>query len=75
LYHSQGDTTRTLPKPHLSSNHWAFVTGSSVGSLPAGSQQAAAGLLERLMLGVAQQLQEKPGRTAKPMVILQQRLM
>jgi hypothetical protein len=57
----QGETTRTLPKPHLSSNHWAFVTGGSVGSLPAGSQQAAAGMLERLLLALDQQLQEKPG--------------
>uniref|UniRef100_A0A383WB84 Uncharacterized protein n=1 Tax=Tetradesmus obliquus TaxID=3088 RepID=A0A383WB84_TETOB len=58
---ARGETTRTLPKPHLSSNRWAFVTGSTVGSLPAGSQQAAAGLLERLLQGVGQQLQEKPG--------------
>ncbi|WIA11012.1 hypothetical protein OEZ85_011166 [Tetradesmus obliquus] len=58
---ARGETTRMLPKPHLSSNHWAFVTGSTVGSLPAGSQQAAAGLLERLLQGVGQQLQEKPG--------------
>jgi hypothetical protein len=32
-----------------------------VGSVPAGSQQAAAGMLERLLLGLDQQLQEKPG--------------
>jgi hypothetical protein len=58
---AQGETTRTLPKAHVSSTHWAFVTGGSVGSLPAGSQQAAAGMLERLLLGLDQQLQEKPG--------------
>lgn len=65
----QGETTRMLPKPHLSSNHWAFVTGSTVGSLPAGSQQAAAGLLERLLQGVGQQLQEKPGVASKHLYI------
>jgi hypothetical protein len=51
----------------LSSNHWAFVIGSSIGSLPAGSQQAAAGLLEQLLLGLAQQLQDKPGAVASLM--------
>jgi hypothetical protein len=65
----QGETTRTLPKPHLSSNHWAFVTGGSVGSLPAGSQQAAAGMLERLLLGLDQQLQEKPGSLPQLLVV------
>lgn len=65
----QGETSRLLPKPHLSSNHWAFVTGSSVGSLPASSQQAAAGLLERLLLGLDQQLQQTPGTPTKTLFV------
>lgn len=56
----QGETSKNLPKPNLSSNQWAFVTGSSVGTLP-GSSKAALGLLERLIAAVAQQLQAKPG--------------
>lgn len=57
----QGETSRILPKPNLSSNHWAFITGSAVASLPAGTQQAAASIMEQLLAGITQQLQDTPG--------------
>src|SRR5689334_17052640 len=65
----QGETSKNLPKPTLSSNQWAFVTGSSIGTLPGGSQ-AALGLLETLIAAVAQQLQAKPGVCPSEIVIM-----
>eukprot|EP00879_Flechtneria_rotunda_P021613 GHRR01022780.1.p1 GENE.GHRR01022780.1~~GHRR01022780.1.p1 ORF type:complete len:394 (+),score=136.20 GHRR01022780.1:107-1288(+) len=59
----RGETKRTLPKPQLSSNHWMFVTGSLVATLPPGTQ-AAVEQLERLIGPLQQQMQQLSGETA-----------
>jgi hypothetical protein len=57
----QGRMIRTLPKNQLSPNHWAFITGSTVATLPepASAQQHRAAC-QVVLDAVCQQISCKP---------------